>query len=177
MESTKPVIVNKKYDSDSITGPLTVASTGKQYYTVLLIEKEDDNDGYSGQSKAHSKTFFEDTHALQFKRAEKAMNADVPMKIIGSYVHTTCPAYYVLDKDGKKQGRDLSKPISDKNPARIGHKLTFFLMQDEDFESAERIALKRLERLGAFVDIDEEEVVDTEEQKATAVAGNTKKTR
>jgi hypothetical protein len=175
MESTRPVIVNKKYDSDSISGPLTVASTGKQYYTALLIEKEDDNDGYSGQSRAHTKTFFEDTHALQFKRAEKAMNADVPMKIIGAYVHTTCPAYYVLDKDGKRQGRDLGKPISASNPPRIGHKLTFFLMQDEDFESAERQALKRLEKLGAFVDVDEDETIDTEEQKATAVTG--KKTK
>ena len=166
----------KKYDSDSISGPMTVASTGKQYYTALLIEKEDDNDGYSGQSRAHSKTFFEDTHALQFKRAEKAYNADVPMKIIGAYCKTECPAYYVLDKEGKKQGRDLSKPVSDKNPARIGHKLTFFLMQDEDFETAQRNALKRLARQDAFVDIDEDHEVETETEKAKEVTA-TKKTR
>jgi hypothetical protein len=165
----------KKYDSDSISGPMTVASTGKQYYTALLIEKEDDNDGYSGQSRAHTKTFFEDTHALQFKRAEKAMNADVPMKIIGAYCKTECPAYYVLDKDGKKQGRDLTKPISEKNPARIGHKLTFFLMQDEDFETAERNALKRLAKLDAFVDVDEEEEHDDEKAKAKEIT--TKKTK
>ena len=165
----------KKYDSDSISGPMTVASTGKQYYTALLIEKEDDNDGYSGQSRAHTKTFFEDTHALQFKRAEKAMNADVPMKIIGAYCKTECPAYYVLDKDGKKQGRDLSKGISATNPARIGHKLTFFLLQDEDFETAERNALKRLAKLDAFVDIDEEPI-ETEKDKAKEITA-TKKTK
>ena len=158
----------KKYDSDSISGPMTVASTGKQYYTALLIEKEADNDGYSGQSRAHTKTFFEDTHALQFKRAEKAMNADVPMKIIGAYCKTECPAYYVLHKDGKKQGRDLSKGISATNPARIGHKLTFFLMQDEDFATAERNALKRLAKLDAFVDIDDEPI-ETEKEKAKEV--------
>ena len=165
----------KKYDSDSISGPMTVASTGKQYYTALLIEKEDDNDGYSGQSRAHTKTFFEDTHALQFKRAEKAMNADVPMKIIGAYCKTECPAYYVLDKDGKKQGRDLSKGISATNPARIGHKLTFFLLQDEDFETAERNALKRLAKLDAFVDIDDEPI-ETEKDKAKEIT-TTKKTK
>ena len=165
----------KKYDSDSISGPMTVASTGKQYYTALLIEKEDDNDGYSGQSRAHTKTFFEDTHALQFKRAEKAMNADVPMKIIGAYCKTECPAYYVLDKDGKKQGRDLSKGISATNPARIGHKLTFFLLQDEDFETAERNALKRLAKLDAFVDVDEEPI-ETEKEKAKEIT-TTKKTK
>jgi hypothetical protein len=166
----------KKYDSDSISGPMTVASTGKQYYTALLIEKEDDNDGYSGQSRAHTKTFFEDTHALQFKRAEKAMNADVPMKIIGTYCKTECPAYYVLDKDGKKQGRDLSKGISATNPARIGHKLTFFLLQDEDFETAERNALKRLAKLDAFVDVDEDVEHDDEKAKAKEIT-TTKKTK
>lgn len=164
----------KKYDSDDITGPLGT-STGKQYFTVLLIEKEADNDGYSGQSKAHTKTFFEDTHALQFKRAEKAQAADVPMKIIGAYVKTECPAYYVLDKDGKKQGRDLAKGISATNPARIGHKLTFFLMQDEDFETAERNALKRLNKLNAFVEVSDEPI-ETEKEKAAEVT-NTKKTK
>jgi hypothetical protein len=164
----------KKYDSEEINGPFQVPATGKNYYTVLLIEKEDD-DGYSGQSKAHTKTFFEDTHALQFKRAEKAQTADVPMKIIGSYVKTECPAYYVLDKEGKKQGRDLGKPISASNPARIGHKLTFFLMQDEDFETAERNALKRLHKQAAFVEI-EDEPIETEKEKAAEVTNN-KKTR
>lgn len=165
----------KKYDSEEINGPFQVPSTGKNYFTVLLIEKEEDNDGYSGQSRAHTKTFFEDTHALQYKRAEKAQAADVPMKIIGAYAKTECPPYYVLDKEGKKQGRDLSKPISASNPARIGHKLTFFLMQDEDFETAERNALKRLHKQAAFVEI-EEEPVETETEKATEIT-NTKRTK
>jgi hypothetical protein len=164
----------KKYDSESITGPNEVPSTGKQYYTALFVENDSEDDGYSGQSKAHTKTFFEDTHALQFKRAEKALNSDSPLKVIGTYVHTECPAYYVLDKAGKKQGRDLTKAISDKNPARIGHKLTFFLLKDEDFETARRQALKRLERNNAFVDIDEE-ALETETEKAQEVTKTTKK--
>jgi hypothetical protein len=168
MEPITPQIDYKKYDSDSIVGPQTVPATGKQFYTALFVEKESDDDGYSGQSKAHSKTFFEDSHALQFKRAEKALNSDTPLKVIGAYVHTECPAYYVLTKEGKKQGRDNTKPISDKNPARIGHKLTFFLMKDEDFKTAERQALKRLAKLNAFVDIDEE-AQDTEKEKAEEV--------
>lgn len=168
-----PVLDFKKYDSDSITGPLAVPSTGKQYYTALFVENDKEDDGYSGQSKAHSKTFFEDSHALQFKRAEKAINSDTPLKVIGAYVHTECPAYYVLDKEGKKQGRDLSKAISDKNPARIGHKLTFFLLKDEDLATAHRQALKRLEKLNAFVDIDEEPI-ETEKEKANDVTKKTK---
>jgi hypothetical protein len=128
-------VVYKKYDSDSIVGPNEVPATGKQYYTALFVEKEADNDGYSGQSKAHSKTFFEDTHALQF---------------IGAYVHAATDPYYIL-RDKKQIGRDESKPISAANPARIGRKFTFFLMQDEDFESAYRAALKRLIRDGALV--------------------------
>jgi hypothetical protein len=164
----------KKYDSEDIAGPFAVPATGKQYYTVLFIEKETDNDGYSGQSRAHTKTFFEDTHALQFKRAEKAQTADTQLKVIGSYVKTECPAYYVLDKEGKKQGRDLGKPISATNPARIGHKLTFFLLQDEDFET-ERNALKRLHKQAAFVEI-EDEPIETEKEKAAEVT-HTKKTK
>ena len=167
-------ILYKKYDSDSISGPMTT-SGGKEYYTVLFIEKESENDGYSGQSKAHTKTFFEDSHALQFKRAEKAITNDTNMKVIGRYIHTECPAYYVLDKEGKRQGRDLSKPISDSNPPRIGHKQTFFLLADEDFETAKRNALKRLAKLEAFVDIDEDHEDDDEKQKANDVTGKPKK--
>ena len=164
----------KKYDSDNISGPFQTAQ-GKSYYTVLFIEKEDE-DGYSGQSKGHSKTFFEDTHNVQFHRAQKANDKDVNMKVIGSYCHVACKPYYVLDKEGNKMGQDLSKPVNvDTNPPRIGQKLTFFLMQDEDPLSAERAALKRLAKLNAFVDVDEDEDGADPETKAEVITGKSKR--
>ena len=48
-------------------------------------------------------------------------------------------------------------------------------MQDEDFETAERNALKRLNKQAAFVEI-EDEPKDTEKEKAAEIT-NTKKTK
>jgi hypothetical protein len=162
METPKVALQYKKYDSDSIVGPTESPNNGKMYFTALFVEKSSENDGYSGQSKAHSKTFFEDTHALQFARCQKCLDNNTQLKVIGAYVHAECDAYYIL-RNGKQVGRDDSKPVSASNPARIGRKFTFFLMQDEDFESAYRNALKRLVKTNALVEVTEE---NPEEEQA-----------
>jgi len=150
-----------KYDSISIsdtqdTRPDNAGET-KKYIVVRLLENASDEDGYSGQSKAYAKTFFEDTHSAQFIRTEEAREAGRPVKILGSFHDVETMPYNPKDVEGVY----LKNPnTGDKAVAR---RVRFFLLADESLQAAVRTATRNLDF------IEEIEPGESEEAKAEAL--------
>lgn len=138
-----------KYISTSIEGPFETVQTNKVYYKCsfeLLIPKRRITNGIdkkrryvrpSAQTRAYVKLFFEDTHKVMFNKCEKAIINDKPLIIVAEYTSLQTQPFYVKDKEGNilknKSGDD-----------RIGHRISMFLMQDENFNTEFRRILRSL---------------------------------
>jgi hypothetical protein len=159
MNDLKEKMRYHKYDAVDVEGPFEALKTGKQYYKALFEENATDNGGYTSQSKGYTKIFFEDTHSILFRRAEKYLEdptKNPPPRIMAARESFECEAFYVKDREGKKLMNDNGEP-------RIGHRITVFLLPDEDPNTEFRRQLRTLE----FVDAEEE--IDAEEVKEEVV--------
>lgn len=117
----------RKFDSveTTVTGPET-ASNGKLYYKAQFQENTASNGGYLAQSRAYTKTFFEDSHSLVFKACEKAVENGTPLKIMAARIFIpTEKEFYIVDREGNK----LKKNNGDYRKATG---VTMFLLPDEN---------------------------------------------
>jgi len=149
----------RKYDAIAVEGPLD-AKNGKQFFKCLFEENADDNGGYSSQSRGYVKNFFEDTHSLLFKKCELHQdNEKLPVRIVAAKENVQVNPYYMFDAEGKAMLNPTTKePL-------IGHRLSIFLLPDEDAQSE----IRRRSKLLKFVAI-EEDPDDVEESKAKEAA-------
>ena len=151
-----------KYDSISIsdtqdTRPDNAGET-KKYLVVRLLENAADEEGYSGQSRAYAKTFFEDTHSTQFIKGEEAREAGNQMKILGSFHDVETQPYNPKDVEGVY----LKNPNTGEKA--VARRVRFFLLADESLQAAVRAATRNLDFLEEVEPGDE-----TEEAKSEAL--------
>lgn len=151
----------------TVTGPHT-AGNDKQFMTAQFkMPSDDPDDEYIGQSKLYTKNFFEDSHALLFKKAKEAMENNTPLKIKASRFQYPSPRpFYILEADGSiRKNPATGKPV-------IVKMITLFLIKDENPVALYESQVRRLERTKAFIDSDIEDVdLDTEEETAANPKG------
>ena len=143
----------------TIEGPLP-ADNGKMYMKASFQIADDDDDGFSGQSRAYVKCFFEDSHSLQFQRAQKAMENDAPLKIKGAKItkdlftgsddNRVKRYYYVVDEKGKKRKNQDGEDI-------VSNRLAGFFLSDENPEVYFNNQIKKLTKAGLWVSVEETE--------------------
>lgn len=151
--------VAKKFDSveATIEGPLS-ASNDKQYFKAKFEENTIDDDGYSSQSRAYTKCFFEDSHSLIFSKCQRAVEDGTHLKIRAARISMKTPRdFYILDSEGKRQ--------TNKNgDYRTGSAIVMFLLPDESASSQFKSQCNQITANSAWVEkIESEEEMDAEE--------------
>jgi hypothetical protein len=128
-------------------------------FIVLYVEEQNENPDDISASKAFVKVLFDTTHSLAFRKlVEAKKNGRIP-RVYGSFHSMSVNPYYPKDKQGKYFLDANGKP-------RIAHRVTFFLLADEDVMTALRQACRNLE----WVEITNEGT-DSEASKAAKLAG------
>lgn len=155
MENQKQEVSNfaKKFDSveATIEGPFEVPSNGKMYYKAKFEENTGDDDGYSSQSKAYTKCFFEDSHSLIYAKCEKAQETESPLKIRAARIRMkTDKSFYILDKEGKKRKNSEGEFIT-------ASEITMFLLPDESPATVFKQQCKQITKNNAWIAEAEEE--------------------
>lgn len=145
----------------TVEGPLP-ASNGKLYMIASFAIADDDDDGYSGQSRAYKKTFFEDTHSLQYARALKALESGTPLKIKGSKItkdlftgtgdDRTKRFYYVMEE---VKGKMVHRKNADGENI-VSCRLASFFLQDENPEVYFNNQIKKITKADLWVPQPEE---------------------
>jgi hypothetical protein len=159
-------IAKKFFSVDTtIEGPLT-AKNEKQYMKASFEMFTADDDGFSGQSKAYGKCFFEDSHSLLYLKAQKALEDGTPLKIKAArIIIPTDKKFYILDSEGKRITKN-------DGGYRMGSSITLFLIEDENPITAFNQARAAITANKAWVE-DEvaEEELEVEETKTSAPKG------
>ena len=137
-----------------IEGPET-AESGKQYMRIMLQLSDDDDDGYSGQSRPYNKALFEDSHSLQFQKALLAQERNIPLKIKGAKISKDLfngdgskRYYYVTETDAK--GKVHRRKNQDGEDI-VSNRLAGFFLADENPEVYFNNQIKKLTKAGMWV--------------------------
>jgi hypothetical protein len=140
--------LSKKFMSidTTIEGPLT-SSNDKQYMKAKFEVNTADDDGYSGQSKAYVKVFFEDTHSLLYMKAQKALENNLPLKILAArIIMPTSRDFYILDPVTKE------RMIKKDKTYRKASSITLFLIADENPITAFNQACNQITENNAWIE-------------------------